>query len=57
MQAGAEPQHDLSSKAAHELSPETRKELAWVAASAWGADHALERVLQRLGRSGGESTV
>lgn len=44
MHAYAEPQHDLSYKAAADLPSEIRRELAWVAASAWGADQAYERV-------------
>lgn len=44
MHAYAEPQHDLAYKAAKELPREVRKELAWIAASSWGADHAYERV-------------
>lgn len=44
MHAWAEPQHDLSYKAASDLPKEIRRELAWVAASAWGADKAFERV-------------
>lgn len=44
MHAWAEPQHDLAYKAASDLPREIRRELAWVAASAWGADKAFERV-------------
>lgn len=44
MHAWAEPQHDLAYKAAADLPKEIRRELAWVAASAWGADKAFERV-------------
>ncbi|HTG34380.1 MAG TPA: hypothetical protein VLB76_15750 [Thermoanaerobaculia bacterium] len=43
MHAYAEPQHDLAYKGADELPSEVRRELAWIAASAWGADHAYER--------------
>jgi len=46
MHAYAEPQHDLAYKAAHELPKGVRRELAWIAASAWGADHAYERVMR-----------
>ncbi len=46
MHAYAEPQHDMQYKAARELSREMRRELAWIAASAWGADQAYERVRQ-----------
>lgn len=44
MHAYAEPQHDMSYKRSMELPAEVRKELAWIAASAWGADRAYERV-------------
>jgi ppGpp synthetase/RelA/SpoT-type nucleotidyltranferase len=44
MHAYAEPQHDLAYKAADDLPREVRRELAWIAASAWGADRAYERV-------------
>lgn len=44
MHAYAEPQHDIAYRAPEELPREVRKELAWIAASAWGADQAYERV-------------
>ena len=43
MHAYAEPQHDMAYKAVAELPSEIRRELAWIAASAWGADQAHER--------------
>jgi len=43
MHAYAEPQHDMAYKAVAELPSEIRRELAWIAASAWGADQAYER--------------
>lgn len=46
MHAWAEPQHDLEYKTSHDLPPEIRKELFWVAASSWGADQAFERIVQ-----------
>lgn len=46
MHAYAEPQHDLAYKGAGDLPKNIRRELAWVAASAWGADKAYERVKQ-----------
>jgi putative GTP pyrophosphokinase len=49
MHAYAEPQHDLQYRAPTDLAPETRRELAWIAASTWGADQAYERV--RRGRT------
>lgn len=44
MHAYAEPQHNIGYKASSELPSQIRKELAWIAASAWGADQAYERV-------------
>jgi len=44
MHAYAEPQHDLAYKAVGDLPREIRRELAWIAASAWGADQAYERI-------------
>lgn len=46
--AYAEPQHDLGYKADVPLGNEERRELAWIAASAWGADQALDRVREKL---------
>jgi putative GTP pyrophosphokinase len=43
MHAFAEPQHDLGYKASSELPIELRRELAWIAASSWGADQAYRR--------------
>lgn len=48
MHAWAEPQHDLAYKGPKDLPSDVRKEIAWVAASAWGADRALARVRERL---------
>lgn len=47
MHAYAEPQHDLAYKAGEDLPREVRRELAWIAASAWGADSAYERIRTR----------
>jgi putative GTP pyrophosphokinase len=44
MHAYAAPQHDIAYKSAAELPSEIRRELAWIAASAWGADQAYKRV-------------
>ena len=44
MHAYAEPQHDFGYKEAKDLPKNIRKELAWIAASAWGADLAYSRV-------------
>jgi putative GTP pyrophosphokinase len=46
MHAWAEPQHDLGYKTAAEMPRDIRREWAWAAASAWGADQALRRVLE-----------
>ncbi|MBI3462301.1 MAG: hypothetical protein HY000_04465 [Planctomycetes bacterium] len=44
MHAYAEPQHEMVYKTAEEIPRQVRRELAWIAASAWGADQAYERV-------------
>lgn len=49
--AYAEPQHDLGYKPGAPLGDEVRRELAWIAASSWGADHALDRVRRSLAAS------
>lgn len=46
MHAYAEPQHDFAYKRKEDLPRRTVRELAWVAASAWGADQAYVRVLR-----------
>jgi ppGpp synthetase/RelA/SpoT-type nucleotidyltranferase len=46
--AYAEPQHDVAYKPLAALNIDDKRELAWVAASAWGADKALLRVRKRL---------
>lgn len=48
MHAYAEPQHDMQYKNAQDLPSEVKKELAWIAASAWGADHAYKRVNNKM---------
>lgn len=48
MHAWAEPQHDLAYKSSKDLPSDARREIAWVAASAWGADRALARVREQL---------
>ncbi len=48
MHAWAEPQHDLAYKP-DEIDRLSKKELAWAAASAWGADRVLNDVAHRLG--------
>jgi putative GTP pyrophosphokinase len=44
MHAYAEPQHNIGYKPTAELPRQIKRELAWIAASAWGADQAFERV-------------
>ncbi len=46
MHAYAEPQHGMAYKGARGLPRVIRRELAWIAASAWGADQAYERARQ-----------
>lgn len=46
MHAWSEPQHELAYKGAADLPSDMRRELSWIAASAWGADHALARVYE-----------
>jgi putative GTP pyrophosphokinase len=46
--AYAEPQHDVAYKPSTELTREEKRELAWIAASAWGADLALVRVRKQI---------
>lgn len=46
MHAWAEPQHDLGFKG--KPSRDIERELAWIAASAWGADRALNAIATQL---------
>ncbi|MBN9152247.1 MAG: RelA/SpoT domain-containing protein [Micrococcales bacterium] len=46
MHAWAEPQHDIGYKA--NVDRITQRELAWIAASAWGADHKLNELADRF---------
>lgn len=46
--AWAEPQHDIAYKPNTELEFDERREVAWVAASAWGADQAFDRLAKIL---------
>jgi putative GTP pyrophosphokinase len=48
MHAWAEPQHDLGYKPGATLDRDHRRQLAWVAASAWGADRVLNDVKNAL---------
>jgi putative GTP pyrophosphokinase len=45
MHAWAEPQHDLGYKSDMDVPRDIKREWAWAASSAWGADHAFQRVL------------
>lgn len=47
MHAYAEPQHDFGYKSTSPVTGESRRLLAWIAASAWGADHAWEDLRRR----------
>lgn len=47
--AWAEPQHDIAYKPAVQLTFDERREVAWVAASSWGADHAYSRLWKQVG--------
>jgi ppGpp synthetase/RelA/SpoT-type nucleotidyltranferase len=47
MHAWAEPQHKLDYKGSN-VTREARRELAWIAASAWGADQSLDRLYIQL---------
>lgn len=49
MHAWAEPQHDLGYKG-NGIDRATERELAWVAASAWGADRTFNDIARRLSR-------
>lgn len=46
--AWAEPQHDIAYKPTVDLTFEERREVAWVAASSWGADHAYSRLWKQV---------
>ncbi|MCX5237595.1 hypothetical protein OG824_20545 [Streptomyces prunicolor] len=48
MHAWAEPQHDLGYKGDGEISRETQRKLAWVAASAWGADRVMDEIYREI---------
>ena len=49
MHAYAEPQHDLVYKSGDDLPREIRRQLGWIAASAWGADRAFLEVMRATG--------
>jgi len=50
MHAYAEPQHEFGYRSASDLTPLVRRKLAWIAASAWGADQAYEDARQEAGK-------
>lgn len=57
MHAWAEPQHDLGYKGPGDLTKQQKKRLAWVAASAWGADRGLGDLWDEVGlRADGHSS-
>lgn len=45
MHAWAEPSHNIGYKSETDLPRHIQRELAWAASSAWGADQALQRIL------------
>jgi ppGpp synthetase/RelA/SpoT-type nucleotidyltranferase len=47
MHAAAEPQHDLGYKGP-DLDEEVSRKLAWIAASAWGADEILNGIVKAM---------
>lgn len=51
MHAWAEPQHNLNYKNKVDIEREEKRRLAWVAASAWGADESMDYVYQKLSNS------
>lgn len=48
MHAWAEPQHELGYKSDSELDRDANRQLAWIAASAWGADQTLNRLAKKM---------
>jgi putative GTP pyrophosphokinase len=52
--AWAEPQHDIAYKPLVRLTFDERRKVAWVAASAWGADHAYSRLWKQIAERSGE---
>jgi ppGpp synthetase/RelA/SpoT-type nucleotidyltranferase len=51
MHAYSEPQHEFGYKDAASLPSFARRRLAWIAASAWGADAEFEELNGTLGNS------
>ncbi len=49
MHAYAEPNHNLGYKTANDLTRNQKRRLAWIAASAWGADEALQAAWVDIG--------
>lgn len=49
MHAYAEPNHNLGYKAPTDLTRDQKRRLGWIAASAWGADEALENAWVDIG--------
>jgi putative GTP pyrophosphokinase len=48
MHAWAEPEHDISYKAKHQINEDLQRLIAWAGASAWGGDAIFEQVLSSL---------
>ena len=57
MHAYAEPQHDWGYKSSDELPRDVERQLAWIAASAWGADRAYEDLREHLETHGQGSSL
>lgn len=51
MHAYAEPNHNLGYKSPTQLTREQKRKLGWIAASAWGADQALEDAWVEIGQA------
>jgi putative GTP pyrophosphokinase len=54
MHAYAQPQHRLAYKNKVSLTPEVKRRLAWVAASAWGADRFYQDIVKAVLVSGSD---
>jgi ppGpp synthetase/RelA/SpoT-type nucleotidyltranferase len=48
MHAYAEPQHNIGYKSPEDVPREVKRQLAWIAASSWGADQAYKRLIEDI---------
>jgi ppGpp synthetase/RelA/SpoT-type nucleotidyltranferase len=55
MHAYAEPPHDWGYKSGGELTRDVERQLAWIAASAWGADRMYADLRGELEREGDDT--